>query len=137
MLTTTESALAGIALGGIISLLTGWIASHSQWTREERRRILDRRAALYEETLVAMDRMQRTWYRIRRAGQGGAHPDEFPDEQEEDERSAWNARINLYASKEVRALWDAWTNTLVVAAQGERKEREALVGRMRAEVGRS
>lgn len=129
MLTATESAFLGIAFGGTITWLTGWYGSRAQWGRDEQRRILDRKAALYEETLMTMDRLERA-HALEKA-------DELPDDYSDEElRTAWNARLRLYASGEVVALWNAWLTSLITGEHRSNAEHD-LVVRMRTEVGDS
>lgn len=104
MLTTLESGLL-VALGALLTWLTGTISSQTQWRREEQRQQRERRAELYQDMFMRTRRLlrvQRTYFE---------DPDDEvhePTREEIVEVDKWTARVELFASPEVDALWDDW-----------------------------
>jgi hypothetical protein len=143
MLTNSELVLgaAGIGvLGSAVGALIAWgaslssavAASETQRQLEADRRRTEQRSALYETTLLEMDRAERIQRQNAEARSTGA-PQATPNEQEVEKFSAWGARLHLYASLEVLQLWRAWLNALVAEADLS-QAKVAVVAQMRAEV---
>lgn len=106
MLTTVESGLL-VALGAILTWLTGLSSSRRQWHREERRRQADRRSALYEEMVAEVEILNRGQLVLRDAGVT-SEPIAYQDKEFVDREARFNARVMLLASLEVNWLWHEW-----------------------------
>jgi hypothetical protein len=118
-LITTGVGVAGTALGGLIAAWSGRAAARAaardQRELEAERRRDDRSSDLYRELLVEMDKRERHQQEIvsgLRVPEPDPHEEGEPyDDEEADALSAWRAKVTLFASDDVRNLWEAW-NTI-------------------------
>jgi hypothetical protein len=110
--------VAGTAFGGWMAARVGRAAAggtdaaRDQRAREAGRRRDDRTADLYGELLAEMTRSERrkfgVLHRARDEEPGPRESDEPLGDGEADEFWSWRARVIVFASDEVRSLWEAW-----------------------------
>jgi hypothetical protein len=105
-MTSTESTFLGIIVGAALTWLIGVSTSRGQWKRDEWRRLTERRAELYQDAIREKARMSR---QLNRALAGKPIASDLVTEEEDDERRAeWRARVALFASPQVSDLWTVW-----------------------------
>lgn len=134
MLTNGESVFLGTVLGGFLTWLIGWTTSRTQWRREERRLQNERRGALYQDMLAEADQISRNVRSLAAAGKLPAAPLAGQDQALQ---AQWRARVALFASSDVAALWEAWARvvdaTWLAVATSAKREGDAAAALMGAE----
>jgi hypothetical protein len=130
-MTSAESTLLGILIGALFSWVGSTLSSRTQWQREKWRHQTDRRSDLYQDMFMRTRRL----IRLQKLHNMTERTRPTPDEVIELDR--WTARVELFASREVDALWDAWFNVHMEGWEILRTKLESLEDRRRyAEHGR-
>jgi hypothetical protein len=106
-MTSLENTLAGVGIGALLTWLSSWVQSRLQWTQEEKRRTIDRRTTLYLDMLIRMDEMFRGQQQYIRSGDQPMG-DPRDDDEYEERHTSYDARVELFGSAKVNALWSAW-----------------------------
>ena len=100
------SAVAAVAVG--VSPFWAWLGFSFQSKNSAAERLQQRRCEVYQEILIDMDRADRRQKRFSVEGlTGGA---QWPVDEIADQEAAYKARVDLYASNEVRGRWNEWLN---------------------------
>lgn len=126
MLTGSELALLS-PLFGLLGVAAGTWATRDNTRRQQEVdanwRLHDRRAEVYENLLVELNRLQRVQSARIAAGPNSPRPQR--DEQAAADDARWRARVAILAPEPVRAAYQDWTDVLIAQCEVVRAPSDA------------